>query len=88
MTYQQVKDTMTWKEKFTLLRLIRWMRDDGTGHVSVCSVWNKVLYRIAKTILRRDPWDRMEFYFGLVDDPDMDWDEVHDDIVRLRLAYN
>lgn len=88
MTYQQVRDTMSRKEKLVLFRCVDWMKTDEIGNISVCSLRNKILYKIAKLILRRDPWDRVKFYIGLLDEPGVDMDELKLEMTRLRIAYN
>ena len=88
MTYQQVLDTMSRKERFAILKCLGGMKVDKAGNISACSVRNLILYRIAKMILRRNPWDRAEFYFTMINDPNLDQDELKADLTRLRIAYH
>ena len=92
MTYRQVLDTMNGRERFVFTKVMNWMKlgkiGDGNGIVEG-SVWNKILYKFSKVLLRgADPWRRLEFYAGLIDDPDLDWEAFETDIVRLSVAYN
>lgn len=92
MTYRQVMDFMTRRERFVFTKVMNWMKIGKIGNgnsIVEGSVWNRILYKFSKMLLHgADPWKRLEFYAGLIDDPDMDWEEFEADVVRLSAAYN
>lgn len=88
MTYQQVRDTMSTREKIANDWIMTHMQVNKEGVWKV-NLYNKVLYRLAKLVLRgREPADRVVFYASLLD-PILvdDMDDLKTEMAFIKKAF-
>lgn len=88
MTYQQVWDTMSKRERRAnnIMCMFK-LNDDGV--IDANSIRNKILYRVAKVVLGGvDPLDRIGYYGSLLDEERCNLPELMADLYRLKVAWN
>lgn len=84
MTYQQVWDTMSVREK-AAAHILNWTDIDDNWLWIQNSVWNKILYRIAKIVLGGvDPAARFSFLALLLESPGETMAVMLFDLTRVR----
>ena len=67
MTYQQLEQTMTVKEK-KINKLLNFMKVNEDGYWDPKSVWNKYLYKFIKRWFHVDPMDLVVSWIAKLDD--------------------